>query len=195
MPATQLTTVVVDSNLRFTPAGFPYQLNQEDHDMGTGRHIRCFDYVNHRYENVRDVLKANTAPVFSRATKGAASRADELASQLRVNVGALEIGTDIDIAVHSVEETQAAGTSSPVTRIQFEWKAKQSPRLFPVMHAELSVYPLTATETQLDFSGHYEPPLGVVGSAVDAVLGNRVADASIHRFLSEVASYLRANVA
>jgi hypothetical protein len=162
--------------------------------MAAGRHIRCFDYVNHRYEKVRDVLTTNAAPVFSRATKGAASRAEELASQLRVNIGALEVGTDIDITVHSVEETQASGMTFPVTRVQFEWKARQSAQLFPVMHAELSVYPLTATETQLDFSGHYEPPLGLFGSAVDAVVGNRIADASIHRFVSELASYLRTNV-
>jgi hypothetical protein len=59
------------------------------------------------------------------------------------------------------------------------------------MTAELAVYPLTATETQLDFGGAYEPPMGAVGGALDAVVGHRVADASIHRFLSDVAHYLR----
>jgi hypothetical protein len=59
------------------------------------------------------------------------------------------------------------------------------------MKAELSVYPLTATETQLDFSGLYEPPLGVLGKAVNAVVGHRIAEVSVHRFVSEVAEYLR----
>jgi hypothetical protein len=59
------------------------------------------------------------------------------------------------------------------------------------MSAELSIYPLTATETQLDFLGRYEPPLGAVGGAVDAVVGHRIAEASVHRFLSDVAAYLR----
>jgi hypothetical protein len=81
-----------------------------------------------------------------------------------------------------------------VTRVHFEWKAKQSPHLFPLMHAELSVYPLTGSETQLDFSGHYDPPLGLLGRGVDAVVGNRIADASIHRFVNEVAEYLRTTV-
>ena len=162
--------------------------------MASGTQIRCFDYVNHGYESVRDVLMTNAVPVFSHATKGAASRADELASQLHVKIGALQVGTEIEISVQSLEETHTQGASSPVTRVQFEWKARQSPRLFPVMHAELSVYPLTATETQLDFSGHYDPPLGLFGSAVDAVIGKRIADASIHRFVSEVASYLRSNI-
>jgi hypothetical protein len=62
------------------------------------------------------------------------------------------------------------------------------------MHAELAVYPLTSTETQLEFSGDYEPPLGLLGGAVDAVAGHRIADASIHRFVTELAESLRSTV-
>jgi len=40
------------------------------------------------------------------------------------------------------------------------------PGLFPLMKGELSVYPLTSTETQLDFSGIYEPPFGAVGKTM-----------------------------
>lgn len=162
--------------------------------MAKDRQIRCFDYVNHRYEKVRDALIADAAPAFSRATRRAAARAEDLASQLHVKIGGLEVGTDVDISVQKVEETVASAKTTPVTRIQFEWKAKQNPHLFPLMHAELSVYPLTGSETQLDFSGHYEPPLGVVGRGLDAMVGNRIADASIHRFVTDVAEYLRASV-
>jgi hypothetical protein len=59
------------------------------------------------------------------------------------------------------------------------------------MRAELAVYPLTSTETQLDFQGVYEPPLGALGKAVNAVVGHRIAEASVHRFVSNVAQYLR----
>ena len=34
--------------------------------MAKEREIRCFDYVNHRYESVRDLLIANATPAFSR---------------------------------------------------------------------------------------------------------------------------------
>jgi len=67
----------------------------------------------------------------------------------------------------------------------------QRAALFPIMHAELSVYPLTATETQLDLQGRYAPPLGIVGGAVDAVVGHRIAEASVHCLVADVASYLR----
>jgi hypothetical protein len=65
------------------------------------------------------------------------------------------------------------------------------PRLFPLMKAEISVYPLTATETQLDFSGLYEPPLGPLGKAANAIVGHRIAEVSVHRFVNDVAEYLR----
>lgn len=159
--------------------------------MPKGRQIRVFDYVNQPYEKVRDALIRGAGPTLARATTRAAARAESVATQLRVTIGALEVATDIEIKVHSVKETPGSGRTAPVTRVALEWKAKQSPHLFPEMRAELAVYPLTGTETQLDFSGQYDVPLGIVGKGVDAVVGNRIADASIHRFVTEVAQHLR----
>jgi hypothetical protein len=62
---------------------------------------------------------------------------------------------------------------------------------FPLMKADLSIYPITATETQLDFNGLYEPPLGPLGKAMNAMIGHRIAEASVHRFVTDVAEYLR----
>jgi hypothetical protein len=81
--------------------------------------------------------------------------------------------------------------SGPATRLQLEWEAAKMPRLFPLMKADLFIYPITATETQLDFEGLYEPPLGPLGKAVNAMVGHRIAEASVHRFVSDVAEYLR----
>jgi len=156
-----------------------------------GREIRCFDYVNHPYEQVRDALTKDAVAVFQSATQAAASRARSVAAELRVDLGGIGVEAGINISVKKVEEKAAEGMTGPVTRLQFEWEAAKMPGLFPLMRAELSVYPLTATETQLDFSGVYEPPLGAVGKALNAVAGYRIADASVHRFVSDVASYLR----
>ena len=65
------------------------------------------------------------------------------------------------------------------------------PNVFPLMKAELSIYPLTASETQLDFFGLYEPPFGAVGKAMNAIVGHRIAEVSVHRFVSDVTAYLR----
>jgi iron-sulfur cluster repair protein YtfE (RIC family) len=58
------------------------------------------------------------------------------------------------------------------------------------MEATLVVYPLSRTETQLELSGRYRPPLGVLGSAVDAAWGHRIAKASVLRFVQELAAQL-----
>jgi hypothetical protein len=159
--------------------------------MSKGSQIRSYDYVNHPYQQVRDALTKDARAVFQSATKAAASRANSVASQLRVNIAGVEVATDIAISVKSIEERKDEATSAPSTCLQLEWEAATSPRLFPFMRAELSIYPLTATETQLDFCGLYEPPLGALGSAINAIVGHRIAEVSVHRFVTEVAEYLR----
>ncbi|HRH44319.1 MAG TPA: hypothetical protein PKY82_21980, partial [Pyrinomonadaceae bacterium] len=160
-----------------------------------GKTINVYDYVNHPYQAVRDKLTADASEVFRSATKVAAMRAKTVASELHVNIAGIEIGTDIAISVKSVEEQPKQAMSSPMTRIQLEWEAAKMPGLFPFMKGELSIYPLTSTETQLYLSGNYEPPLGVLGSLIDAVVGNRIAEASVHQFITDVAVYLRKELA
>jgi hypothetical protein len=159
--------------------------------MSKGREIRCYDYVNHPYERVRDALSKDALTVFQSATKTAASRAQTVAAELHVNVRGIGVQTDIKISVKNVEEK----ASDPATRLLLEWEAASMPGLFPLMKAELSIYPLTATETQLDFSGVYEPPFGAAGKAMDAIVGHRIAEVSVHRFVSDVAGYLRQTLA
>jgi hypothetical protein len=153
--------------------------------------IRCYDYVNHPYERVRDALSLDALAVFQSATKAAASRAESIASQLRVNLGGVGVEADIKISVKSIREKVPKALDSPTATLQLEWEAAKAPRLFPLMRAELSIYPLTGAETQLDFLGVYEPPLGPLGKAVNAIVGHRLAEVSVHRFVSDVAAYLR----
>src|SRR6476660_9150106 len=100
---------------------------------------------------------------------------------------------EIAVTVGKISQSHDAPIS-PVTRIPIAWSAAQRAILFPIMNAELSVYPLTETETQLDFLGRYEPPLGIVGDALDATVGHRIAEASVHRLVADVANYLREHV-
>lgn len=157
--------------------------------------IRCYDYVNRPYEQVRDALKKDPLVIFQSATKAAASRAQSVASELHVDFGGVGVSTDIRILVKSVEEKPAEAISSPKTRLLLEWEAASRPGLFPIMKAELSIYPLTGTETQLDFWGIYEPPLGAVGKAANSIVGHRIAEVSVHRFITDVAEYLRRTLA
>jgi hypothetical protein len=162
--------------------------------MSKGREIHCYDYVNHPYEQVRAALSKNAPTVFQSATKAAAARAQSIASELRLDFGGIGIEADIRVSVKKIESKDREAMSGPATRLQLEWEATKLPRLFPLMNADLALYPITATETQLDFKGLYEPPFGPLGKAVDALVGHRIAEASIHRFVSELAEYLRKTV-
>jgi hypothetical protein len=162
--------------------------------MSKGREIRCYDYVNQPYERVRDALKQNALAIFQSATRAAATRAQSVAAELHVDFGGIGVKTDINIDVQSVEDKVVAG-STPATRLVLEWEAATMPQLFPLMKGELSIYPLTSTETQLDFSGVYEPPFGALGKTMDAIAGHRIAEVSVHRFITDVAGYLRHTLA
>jgi len=156
--------------------------------------VRSYDYVNRPYEHVRDALKKDALNVFQAATKAAASRAQTIASELHIDFGGIGVKTDITITVKGVEEKMAEAGLGPITRLLLEWEATSMPRLFPLMKGELSIYPLTSTETQLDFWGIYEPPFGAVGRTLNAMVGHRIAEVSVHRFVDDVADYLRHNL-
>jgi hypothetical protein len=157
--------------------------------------IRSYDYVNHPYAKVREALVADPAAIFRAATRAAAARARSVAAELRVTVAGVDVAAEIVFTIGAVEDEAAGPHGSPLTRIPVSWEAARNPRFFPLMSSVLTIYPLTATETQLDFLGRYDPPLGVVGDAVDALVGRRIAEASVHRFIGDVARYLREEIA
>lgn len=157
--------------------------------------IRSYDYVNHPYARVRDALVADPAGIFRAATRAAAGRASAVAAELRVTVGGLDVAAEIAVTIGAIEDQPTGPVGGPLTRIDLSWEAARHPQWFPLMSGALAVYPLTATETQLDFLGRYDPPLGLVGSAVDALAGHRIAEASVHRFIGDVARYLRGAIA
>jgi hypothetical protein len=155
----------------------------------TAHTVRCHDYVNHPYPRVRDALLANPNRVFRQATALAAVDA----AALHVRIGAIDVSSDVDILVTDVRHDVAYGR--PSTQLSLAWAAVRNPGMFPTMHARLTMFALTATETQLELDGTYDPPLGPIGDLFDAALGHRLAEASIRRFVAEVAGWLRGELA
>ena len=153
--------------------------------MSESREVRCFDYVTVPYDRVRELLRSDAGGIFARATATASDRARELMATLRLNVGPLEVGVDVQLKMGALtDEVTAVG--DPRTRLDFTWQAAQNAGFFPSMEATLSAYPLSPHETQLDLQGRYRPPLGTLGTAIDATLGHRVAEATLLRLLRDV---------
>ena len=163
--------------------------------MSEPHRLHCYDYVNHPYTAVRDALRTDPIGIFQRATTSAAGRAQALAASLKVGIGALEVGADIAIELLSTEERdEGPAGHTQTTAMRLRWNAARAAALFPSMEAELIVYPLSRDETQIALDGRYTPPLGALGGALDSLIGHRVADASVHRFVTDVASLLRAEL-
>jgi hypothetical protein len=162
--------------------------------MSEGRELHCYEYVVVPYERVRDTLRRDAAGIFARATAAAASRARDLVATLRVDVGGLEIGANIKIEVRTIAERESA-LGDHVTELSIAWTAASASSLFPSMEATLTVYPLSASESQIALHGRYRPPLGVVGQALDNIVGHRVAEASVLRFVRDVAARINAELA
>jgi hypothetical protein len=147
--------------------------------------LHAYDYVNHPYDRVREVVLADPLAIFAKATSATGTGA-----KLEVKIGALEVGADVAIAVTRIT-TARSPADKPATHLEIRWTAAKRPGLFPTLTATLALYPLSPTETQLDLSGTYEPPLGVAGEIVDAVAMHGVAVSSVANFVREVATYLR----
>ncbi len=162
--------------------------------MPARKNIRCYDYINHPYDQVKKVITDDPLTIFQDSTRSAADRATDVAASLHVNIGGVDLGKDVNIVVKNIEELEKRVGEPVKTVIDFEWKAVSNPGLFPLLHGQLQVYPLTSTETQLDLSGNYDVPLGIVGSAIDAVIGHKIAEASVLRFIKDVAAHLRHNL-
>jgi hypothetical protein len=161
--------------------------------MSEPRELHCYQYVTVPYERVRDGLRRDAAGIFQRATSAAASRAQELVATLRVGVAALEIGADVKLEVRAQNERQSA-LGVRTTELEIAWTAASAGALFPSMEATVSVYALSPTETQIGLHGRYRPPLGLVGNALDAMVGHRIAEASVLRFVQDVAARISAEL-
>ncbi|HEY3820115.1 MAG TPA: hypothetical protein VGL81_23285 [Polyangiaceae bacterium] len=159
--------------------------------MSEPRKLRYYQYVNRPYEQVHAILRHQPLALLQQATTSAAARAGALAASLHVSIGGIEVGVDVRPHVTRVREEKGVAGLSPVLVLEIGWEATRAPGLFPSMHLELSAWPLSSTETQLELAGEYRPPLGLVGNALNAVVGHRIAEASVHSFLDDVVEQMK----
>jgi hypothetical protein len=71
-----------------------------------------------------------------------------------------------------------------------QWRSASADRLLPVLEGDLELAPLIGAGCHLALMGTYRPPLSVVGDAGDRLLGHRVAEACVRRFVLDVQNRL-----
>lgn len=161
--------------------------------MPEGRAIDSRASVDLPYEQVRDVVHADALAIFQRATKVAEERRGESVAALSVELGGLVVRREITVTIRGIrEDTAPAGDRPPVTCLEFEWQAADSPEWFPTMKAELRISPLSSSETEVALVSVYTPPMGVLGTAMDTIV-RRVAEASVRGFVAAVVRQISAD--
>jgi hypothetical protein len=150
--------------------------------------------IDRPYEQVAALLRSQTMDLLQRATMPAATRAGSLAARLHVEVVGLEIGVNVRLFVRRVRDRVARGDLPRGLTVEMTWEAIRSPALFPSMLAELVARPVSASKVALEIRGAYWTPMGPIGTAIDALIGHRIAEASVNGFLDDVAAQLRREV-
>lgn len=74
--------------------------------------------------------------------------------------------------------------------IPIEWETIRLRGLFPRLEGDLELAPLGEGRCRLTLSGHYSPPLGVVGAVIDRGVLHKVAESTARSFLTELRGVL-----
>ena len=77
-------------------------------------------------------------------------------------------------------------------RRRVTWRSAVTGLLVPTLEADLELAPLNGYGCQLSLMGSYPPPLSVAGAVGDRLLGHRVAEACVRRFVLGLAERLEA---
>ncbi|MGA3036579.1 MAG: hypothetical protein ABSE64_03760 [Vulcanimicrobiaceae bacterium] len=75
--------------------------------------------------------------------------------------------------------------------LQFVWEPEGGGP-FPTFTGTLKMHPL-GNDSEIVLSGEYQPPLGIVGEAFDAVIGKRIAEATCQVLLDTLQQELEAD--
>ena len=150
--------------------------------------IRWQRRVHRPFHEVYNAFQHSDADILQLASNTATNRTQQhFVSKLQSSIGGLEMHRDIIVEIESKKEVK--GKSHRRMVIDFSWRALEAASLFPTMEARLSILPV-GDQAQLDFRGEYLPPGGIVGQAIDAIIGEKIAESAVRHFVDEVVERL-----
>ncbi|MFY9931242.1 MAG: hypothetical protein WAK82_24905 [Streptosporangiaceae bacterium] len=85
-------------------------------------------------------------------------------------------------------QVRELASSSESAGIAIRWEATGTGGAqFPVLDADIRLAPAGDRVTVLTMAGSYRPPFGVLGQAIERAIQRRIAVATVHNFLGQVA--------
>jgi hypothetical protein len=144
--------------------------------------VQYYAHVSRRFD---DVEKALLAGLHSLAGLGDGAYREGERLRAQIGIGG-PLAKTVEVGVG------AAVRAEDRTRLPLTWVATGVPGLFPKLEAEIVLAAVGPTLTQLTLQGSYQPPLGAVGRTVDLVLLHRLAEATVKRFVDDLAVHIEA---
>lgn len=151
------------------------------------RPLYAYAYAKVNYDDAIAMLAEDPEGLLQSATETSVEHANEVVSNLHVEVGGFDLGRDVVIHLGRFEPVEQLRGIIPLT-----WQAASGHVLFPTVDATLEVAALSLHPpmVQVTLAGTYDPPFGAVGRVLDRAVTHRLAEAVIHRFVHEVAERL-----
>jgi hypothetical protein len=152
------------------------------------RELHTYAYVDVPFDLASRLFAENAQAVLQHATDDVAEEAGKLSRTLKVNVGGFDVAKEVEVLVGEFEPAQLTRSTVPI-----RWRAERGRLLFPTLEADLHIVAISLDPplTMVELTGTYEPPMGAVGAGADKLLLHRLAEASVYRFVHDIAMELR----
>lgn len=148
------------------------------------RHLYAYREITLPWRDVVRTLTDHRGDLFGAATDATVQGAT---TQVHTTIAGVELGTDVAVRMGPVRELGMHTVSMALT-----WDALEGNGIFPRMLGSIEVTAMSdhPPRTQVTFLGSYHPPMGILGTAVDAVAGHKIAEDTVEHFLEELCSRL-----
>jgi hypothetical protein len=149
------------------------------------RDVQFLRTIDTPYAVVRRRLRDDAARVLGEWVDDAGRAVATVAAEFRGRH--LERAIVVEVVTHEAPEGSATGS-----HLVLSAEALEHPERYPTLEARFDALPLGEARTALFFVATYNPPLGLIGGAADAVALHRFAEVSLQRYFDGVGGRLSA---
>ena len=144
------------------------------------------------YASVRKLLRHHADEVLQVPLNQSLAGVHETTTALEFPVAGINVAKVVTL--HVGEYNDLPGRL-PMGRLELRWEPADNTVLFPLIEADLEVEPVDEHRTMVSLLGLYQPPLGVIGEAVDRLMLHRLAEAAFERFFRHLLHEIVADAA